>query len=69
MTNGGETRFSVATLINPSPNCIVQPAKALVDDELNPPRYEATLYKDFVYKTKGFGPLTGTIQNYINSDI
>ncbi|XP_027151025.1 hyoscyamine 6-dioxygenase-like [Coffea eugenioides] len=51
VTNSYEARISIATFINPSHNSIVEPAKVLVD-ELNPPRYAPTLYKDFAHTSK-----------------
>ncbi|KAL3517690.1 hypothetical protein ACH5RR_020279 [Cinchona calisaya] len=51
VTNSYETRTSIATFINPCHNSIVEPAKVLVD-ESNPPRFAATIYKDFVYKSE-----------------
>lgn len=67
MTNPNVARRSIATLINPSPNCIVEPAEVLVDD-LNPSLYEPTLYKDFVLHSRGFGAFTKSIQGYIKSE-
>lgn len=64
VTNPNEARRSIATLVNPSPNCIVEPAEVLVDD-LNPSLYEPTLYKDFVLHSRGFGAFTKSIQSYI----
>ncbi|KAL8089155.1 hyoscyamine 6-dioxygenase-like [Apium graveolens] len=67
VTNPSEARRSIATLVNPSPNCIVEPAEVLVDD-LNPSLYEPTLYKDFVLHSRGFGAFTKSIQSYIKSE-
>ncbi|XP_076889482.1 hyoscyamine 6-dioxygenase-like [Bidens hawaiensis] len=55
-----DTRLSMATFLNPSPDCIIEPAKQLVN-ELEPPLYRATQYKDFVHHNKSFGDYTGAI--------
>ncbi|KAM0071390.1 putative isopenicillin N synthase [Helianthus debilis subsp. tardiflorus] len=41
VTSTHETRLSIATFVNPSPNCIIEPAKNLVN-ELEPTQYKAT---------------------------
>lgn len=61
VTNTSEARLSIAAFINPSPNCIVEPAQALVT-ELNPVRYKPTSYKEFVYSSGALGPHTETLQ-------
>lgn len=61
VTNSSEARLSIAAFINPSPSCIVEPAQALVT-ELNPAKYEPTLYKEFVNNSGAFGPHTKTLQ-------
>ncbi|KAA8543360.1 hypothetical protein F0562_021145 [Nyssa sinensis] len=67
VTNPTEARTSIATFINPSSNCIIEPAQALVN-ALNPPLYEAFLYKEFVNSSKAFGPDTDAIQKLISSE-
>ncbi|KAK2989501.1 hypothetical protein RJ640_019600 [Escallonia rubra] len=62
VTNSSEARTTIATFINPSPDCIVEPATTLLDDH-NPPHYKPFLYKDFVHYSKAFGPDTEAIQN------
>lgn len=61
MTNSEEDRLTIATFINPSPNCIVEPAKALIN-ESNPPLYDSFMHKDFVVSSKAFGPYTDVVQ-------
>lgn len=62
VTNKERGRISIASFINPSPNCIVEPAKVLVD-EMNPPLYKPALYKDFVYTPKVYDrPTEANIQ-------
>ncbi|KAJ0761651.1 putative hyoscyamine (6S)-dioxygenase [Helianthus annuus] len=41
VTSTYETRLSIATFVNPSPNCIIEPAKNLVN-ELEPTLYKAS---------------------------
>ncbi|KAJ9547890.1 hypothetical protein OSB04_020534 [Centaurea solstitialis] len=67
VNNKDETRISIATFLNPLPECIIEPAKVLVN-ELEPARYEATQYKDFIGRNKSFGDYTGTILNATHSD-
>ncbi|XP_021770196.1 flavanone 3-dioxygenase 2-like [Chenopodium quinoa] len=47
VTNKDEDRFTVASFIEPIRECIVEPAKALVDAK-NPQLYEGVRYADFV---------------------
>ncbi|KAK3026177.1 hypothetical protein RJ639_040564 [Escallonia herrerae] len=61
VTNSSEARTTIATFINPSPDCIVEPATTLLNDD-NPPHYKPFLYKDFVHYSKAFGPDTEAIQ-------
>ncbi|KAK1356696.1 hyoscyamine 6-dioxygenase-like [Heracleum sosnowskyi] len=61
VTNSSEARLSIAAFINPSPDCIVEPAQALVT-ELNPARYKPTSYKEFVYINRALGNHTKTLQ-------
>ncbi|WJZ90644.1 hypothetical protein VitviT2T_009774 [Vitis vinifera] len=46
MTNPREARTTSATFINPSPDCVIHPAEALVNSS-NPPLYKAFKYVDF----------------------
>ncbi|MFS7930610.1 putative hyoscyamine (6S)-dioxygenase [Helianthus anomalus] len=41
VTSTHETRLSIAAFVNPSPNCIIEPAKNLVN-ELEPTLYKAS---------------------------
>ncbi|XP_059664398.1 hyoscyamine 6-dioxygenase-like [Cornus florida] len=68
VTNSSEARTSIATFINPTSNCIVEPAKSLVN-AMNPPLYEAFMYKKFVNSSKAFGDDTDAIQNILSSVI
>ncbi|KAL2510813.1 2-oxoglutarate (2OG) and Fe(II)-dependent oxygenase superfamily protein [Abeliophyllum distichum] len=61
VTNSEEDRLSIATFINPSPNCIIEPAKVLIN-ESNPPLYDSFLFKDFIGSSKAFGPFTELVQ-------
>ncbi|CAI9781259.1 unnamed protein product [Fraxinus pennsylvanica] len=61
MTNSEEDRLTIATFINPSPNCTVEPAKALIN-ESNPPLYDSFMFKDFVVSSNAFGPYTEVVQ-------
>lgn len=62
VTNKDKGRISIASFINPSPNCTVEPAKVLVD-EMNPALYKPSLYKDFVYTPKVYDrPTEATVQ-------
>uniref|UniRef100_A0A803LFD0 Fe2OG dioxygenase domain-containing protein n=1 Tax=Chenopodium quinoa TaxID=63459 RepID=A0A803LFD0_CHEQI len=47
VSNATEARTSAAFFINPSYECIVEPAKELVQAEINPPLFKAFKYKDF----------------------
>ncbi|KAK4366068.1 hypothetical protein RND71_013948 [Anisodus tanguticus] len=62
VTNSREARTSIAIFINPAPNCIVEPAKVLLN-EYNPPLYKSILYRDFINASKAFGIHTDAIQN------
>lgn len=42
VTNASEARTSAAFIINPSKECIVEPAKELVQAENKPPLYKAS---------------------------
>ncbi|KAJ9554644.1 hypothetical protein OSB04_018689 [Centaurea solstitialis] len=67
VTSPHETRISIATFVNPSLDCIVEPAKVLVN-ESEPSRYQARRYKDYVHRNKAFGDHTVTIQNAMISE-
>ncbi|KAI3773003.1 hypothetical protein L6452_04199 [Arctium lappa] len=62
-----ETRRSIATFVNPSLDCIIEPAKVLIN-ELEPARYEASKYKDFIGRNKSFGDHTTALLNATPSD-
>ncbi|XP_009758006.1 hyoscyamine 6-dioxygenase-like [Nicotiana tabacum] len=62
VTNSREARTSIAIFVNPAPNCIVEPAKVLLN-ESNPPLYNSILYRDFINASKAFGIHTDAIQN------
>ncbi|XP_071690339.1 hyoscyamine 6-dioxygenase-like [Rutidosis leptorrhynchoides] len=66
VTSTNETRRSIATLVNPTPDCIIEPAKTLVN-ELEPSRYTASQYNEFVSRSKAFGDNTATIQNALHT--
>ncbi|CAN4093320.1 unnamed protein product [Withania somnifera] len=61
VTNSREARTSIAVFVNPAPNCIVEPAKILLN-ESNPPLYQSIIYKDFINASKAFGIHTDAIQ-------
>ncbi|KAJ0761653.1 putative hyoscyamine (6S)-dioxygenase [Helianthus annuus] len=77
VTSTHETRRSIATFVNPSPNCIIEPAKNLVNEleptqykasqnlvnELEPALYKPSQYKDYVLHSNAFGDDTAAIQN------
>ncbi|XP_024967845.1 hyoscyamine 6-dioxygenase-like isoform X1 [Cynara cardunculus var. scolymus] len=62
-----ETRRSIATFVNPSPDCIIEPAKILVN-ELEPIRYKACQYKEYVHRNKAFGDYTVALQNAVHAE-
>ncbi|PWA52177.1 Non-heme dioxygenase N-terminal domain-containing protein [Artemisia annua] len=66
VTSTHETRISIATFVNPSPDCIIEPAKVLVN-ELEPSRYTASQYKEYVKSSKAYGDYTVAIQNALHS--
>ncbi|KAF5810571.1 putative oxoglutarate/iron-dependent dioxygenase, non-heme dioxygenase domain-containing protein [Helianthus annuus] len=77
VTSTHETRRSIATFVNPSPNCIIEPAKNLVNEleptlykasqnlvnELEPALYKPSQYKEYVLHSNAFGDDTAAIQN------
>ncbi|KAL8191945.1 hypothetical protein R6Q57_028676 [Mikania cordata] len=67
VTSTHETRLSIATFVNPSPDCIIEPAKHLVND-LEPSLYTARQYKDYVHRNNAFGDYTTAIQNALRSE-
>ncbi|KAK1420549.1 hypothetical protein QVD17_22236 [Tagetes erecta] len=67
VTSANETRRSIATFVNPSPDCIIEPAKILVN-ELEPSVYTASQYKDYVQRNKAFGDYTTAIQSALQSE-
>ncbi|KAK6164468.1 hypothetical protein DH2020_001332 [Rehmannia glutinosa] len=62
VTNKEEARTTIATFINPCPDCIIEPSKVIVN-EANPPLYPPLSFKEFVNVSKPFGPYTDVIQN------
>ncbi|KAK6141634.1 hypothetical protein DH2020_024607 [Rehmannia glutinosa] len=62
VTNKEKSRATIATFINPCPDCIIEPAKVIVN-EANPPLYPSLSFKEFVNVSKPFGPFTDVIQN------
>ncbi|KAM0030805.1 putative oxoglutarate/iron-dependent dioxygenase, non-hem dioxygenase domain-containing protein [Helianthus debilis subsp. tardiflorus] len=62
VTSTRETRLSIATFVNPSLDCIVEPAKVLVN-ELEPSLYVGSQYKDYVQRTNAFGAYSAAILN------
>ncbi|KAI3514587.1 hypothetical protein L1887_13130 [Cichorium endivia] len=66
VNNTHETRISIATFVNPSPDCIIEPAKVLVN-ELEPSQYTAKQYKEFVQCNKAFGDYTVALQNALKN--
>lgn len=68
MTCTHETRQSIVTHVNPRLDCIIEPAKILVN-ELEPSHYAASHeYKDYVELNKAFGDYTTVIQNALDSE-
>ncbi|KAI7730135.1 hypothetical protein M8C21_001423 [Ambrosia artemisiifolia] len=67
VTSKHETRRSIATFVNPSPNCIIEPAKILVN-ESEPALYKPTQYKDFVQYNNSFGDYTAAIQKALDEE-
>lgn len=67
VTNSSEARTSIATFVTPTSTCIVEPAKSLVNG-MNPPKYEALVFKDFVNASKAFGPDTEAIQKILSHE-
>lgn len=66
VTSTHETRTSIATFVNPSPDCIIEPAKVLVNEK-EPSRYTASQYKEYVHRNKAFGDYTIAIQKALHS--
>ncbi|KAK1420550.1 hypothetical protein QVD17_22237 [Tagetes erecta] len=62
VTCAHEARQSIVTHVNPCLDCVIEPAKILVD-ELEPSVYKASQYKDYVQRNKAFGDYTTAIQN------
>ncbi|PRQ25885.1 putative aminocyclopropanecarboxylate oxidase [Rosa chinensis] len=48
VANKKASRMTVASYINPSNNCQIEPAKALLVKVFSPPLYRAFVYKDFL---------------------
>lgn len=64
VANSTVTRTTISTFINPPVDCVVEPAKALVNG-LNAPQYSAFLYKDFLNSNGAFGSDTEAILKQI----
>ncbi|XP_057798091.1 hyoscyamine 6-dioxygenase-like [Salvia miltiorrhiza] len=64
VANPKQGRTTIATFINPRPDCIIEPAKLFVN-EATPPLYPSLSFKEFVNVSKPFGPFTDalTLQN------
>ncbi|XP_034691876.1 hyoscyamine 6-dioxygenase-like [Vitis riparia] len=62
VTNPREARTTTTTFINPSPDCVIQPAEALVNAS-NPPLYKAFKFIDFF---KNFTAATGNPETALN---
>ncbi|XP_057963721.1 hyoscyamine 6-dioxygenase-like [Malania oleifera] len=64
VTNAANARTSIVTVIAPSDDCVVEPAKALVSS-CNPPVYKAFKYNDFhsTYIAKAGDP-EATLESY-----
>lgn len=67
VNNTRDTRLSIATFVNPSPDCIIEPAKVLVN-EMEPSRYTPKQYKEYVQYNNAFGDYTVAIQNALRSE-
>ncbi|KAH6813675.1 hypothetical protein C2S51_022693 [Perilla frutescens var. frutescens] len=67
VTNSEKGRTSIATFINPMPDCIIEPAKVLVN-EANPPLYPSLPFKEFVNVSKAFGPFTDAVKTTVPSN-
>ncbi|KAI3516553.1 hypothetical protein L1887_15471 [Cichorium endivia] len=64
VTSTHETRSSIATFVNPSFDCVIEPAKVLVN-ESEPSHYKAIQYKEYVHHNNAFGDYTVALQNVI----
>ncbi|KAL7586109.1 hyoscyamine 6-dioxygenase isoform X2 [Lactuca sativa] len=62
VTSMHKTRSSIATFVNPSLDCVVEPAKVLVN-EAEPSSYKAIQYKEYVRRNNAFGDYTSALQN------
>ncbi|PWA44820.1 flavanone 3-hydroxylase [Artemisia annua] len=68
VTSKDKTRISIATFVNPSYDCIIEPAKALVNKN-EPSRYKASRYKEYVDRNKAFGDYTVALRDVLNSHV
>ncbi|PWA43549.1 flavanone 3-hydroxylase [Artemisia annua] len=67
VTSKDKTRISIATFVNPSYACIIEPAKALVNKN-EPSRYKASRYKEYVDRNKAFGDYTVALRDVVISE-
>nr|XP_043635899.1 hyoscyamine 6-dioxygenase-like [Erigeron canadensis] len=58
--NSTKARISIAIHVNPSTNCLIEPAKVLVN-ESEPARYKASLYGEYVNSNNAFGDYTAAL--------
>ncbi|PIN04040.1 Iron/ascorbate family oxidoreductase [Handroanthus impetiginosus] len=68
VTNQEVARTTIATFINPVPDCIIQPAEVLLTNS-NPALYPPLSFREFVNANKAFGPHTDALQNGVISKI
>ncbi|KAL9242998.1 hypothetical protein vseg_016940 [Gypsophila vaccaria] len=66
VTNKDQSRISAAFFIAPANNCVVEPAKAVVNAE-NPPIYKSFRYADFVktFRAAYIGEIENVLANYM----
>lgn len=62
VTNKEAARTTIATFINPNPDCIIEPAKVAINQD-NPPKFKPLSFREFVNVSKPFGPYTNAVQN------
>lgn len=60
MTNPHVSRTTIATFINPSPDCMIKPAKCLTS-ETNPALYPSISFKEFITSSNAYGPYTARV--------
>ncbi|XP_021734080.1 hyoscyamine 6-dioxygenase-like [Chenopodium quinoa] len=66
VTNKDETRMTAAFFIEPKGDCIVEPAKALINAE-NPPIYKSVKYAEFVqvFREAYLGKIKNALEPYM----